>query len=200
MSQDWDGVDATLTEIARRQKPDKDIEFIELYTKYLEPLRHSAIRLLEIGVDYGGSIRMWDEYFGPQGRIFAIDIDKRVEKYMPEGTKLFLGNQLDGKFLSDVGVQAGPFDIIIDDGGHRSDHQITSFKTLWPFLKKGGLYIIEDLQFAWKGPPPKREPTLNVMGFLHVLACETAKSVEGNTYGIHGVHFYNHIAFVEKSK
>ncbi len=39
--------------------------------------------------------------------------------------------------------------MIIDDGSHISEHIITSFKTLFPHLKKGGLYFVEDLHAGW---------------------------------------------------
>jgi hypothetical protein len=40
----------------------------------------------------------------------------------------------------------GNFDFIIDDGGHRNDQILNSFEKLWPALKTGGYYFIEDLQ------------------------------------------------------
>ena len=46
------------------------------------------------------------------------------------------------RFMAQVG---GDFDIIIDDGSHIVAHQIISFKTLFPYLKSGGIYVIEDL-------------------------------------------------------
>ena len=48
------------------------------------------------------------------------------------------------------------FDIIIDDGSHASYHQQLSFKTLFPTLKSGGIYSIEDLN--WQ--PQEYEATL----------------------------------------
>jgi SAM-dependent methyltransferase len=41
------------------------------------------------------------------------------------------------------------FDIIIDDGSHRHDHQQKTLSALFKFLKPGGLYIIEDLHCAF---------------------------------------------------
>ena len=42
----------------------------------------------------------------------------------------------------------GDFDFIIDDGGHKNPQILASFNTLWPTVKPGGLYFIEDLQFG----------------------------------------------------
>jgi len=48
----------------------------------------------------------------------------------------------------------GPFDIVIDDGSHISQHQIKTFEYCFIHcVKPGGLYIVEDLQTSFYGPP-----------------------------------------------
>ena len=37
------------------------------------------------------------------------------------------------------------FDYIIDDGSHMEQDQIKTFQMLKPFMKEGGVYIIEDI-------------------------------------------------------
>ncbi len=44
---------------------------------------------------------------------------------------------------------AGPIDILIDDGGHEMHQQITSFNYLFPHMRVGGLYFLEDLETSY---------------------------------------------------
>ena len=46
-------------------------------------------------------------------------------------------------------VQEKAFDVIIDDGSHLNQHQIFTFETLYPFVKDGGVYVIEDVQTSY---------------------------------------------------
>src|SRR5207237_7250205 len=41
----------------------------------------------------------------------------------------------------------GPLDLVIDDASHQYEPTRSSFETLFPLLRTGGLYIIED--WAW---------------------------------------------------
>jgi len=62
------------------------------------------------------------------------------------------GDQNDSGLLNKIGRQPGPFDIIIDDGSHVNEHVKTSFRSLFPYVRPGGLYVVEDLQTAyWPG-------------------------------------------------
>lgn len=102
--------------------------------------------ILEIGVSFGSSIKMWDEYFDSKVNIIGIDInEKRFNKseLEKENIKIYLGDQKDINFLQNF--KDIEFDIIIDDGSHRMMDQQISFKELFKFVKNGGLYIIEDL-------------------------------------------------------
>jgi hypothetical protein len=60
-----------------------------------------------------------------------------------------LGDQADRGFLESVVERHGPFDIIVDDGGHTMEQQITSIETLFPSLVDGGVYIVEDCHTSY---------------------------------------------------
>ena len=66
---------------------------------------------------------------------------------------VFAGDQSNVDDLAQVN-QDGPFDIIIDDGGHSMKQQLTTLRTLLPWVKPGGLLILEDLQstYSWQDP------------------------------------------------
>ena len=57
--------------------------------------------------------------------------------------------QADAGFLQKVAGEFGPFDLIIDDGSHVNAHVITTFEVLFPLLKTGGLYVVEDTQTSY---------------------------------------------------
>jgi hypothetical protein len=56
---------------------------------------------------------------------------------------------VDAPKLTSLARELGPFDFIIDDGSHLNAHQIETFGILWPHLKDGGTYIVEDVQTSY---------------------------------------------------
>jgi hypothetical protein len=90
------------------------------------------------------SLQIWQDYFGRKARVVAVDIDPRCRALEAEGSEVFIGDQGNPAFLSDLAERTGPFDIIIDDGSHRMEDLRTSFMTLFPALKSSGLYSVED--------------------------------------------------------
>lgn len=149
-----------LTEIMLKHGSDKAPEppyghhYTPHYHKWFEPLRNQNIVLLEVGVggedtELGGkSLLGWREYF-PYGKIYGIDIyDKRALD--GERLKTFMGSQDDARFLTSVINEIGIPDIIIDDASHINKLTIKTFEILFPKLKKGGIYVIEDLECAYR--------------------------------------------------
>ncbi|MCR4334665.1 MAG: class I SAM-dependent methyltransferase [Patescibacteria group bacterium] len=118
------------------------------YDLMFEKYKNRQLRLLEIGIQGGGSLYTWKEFF-PQAKIIGIDIDESCKQYEGENVKIYIGSQEDGDFLKMVEKNEGPFDIVIDDGGHTMKQQIITFKTLFPLLKEGGIYVIEDLHTSY---------------------------------------------------
>lgn len=126
--------------------------YLDIYDATLGPWMGKPVSFLEIGVYKGGSLRLWRNFFAPEARLTFIDIDPACQALKIPGTEIRIGDQADPAFLGKLAAERGPFDIIIDDGGHKMDQQITSFRTLWPALRDGGLYIVEDVHTSyWPG-------------------------------------------------
>lgn len=122
--------------------------YIHKYEEWFEPKRNDKINLLEIGVMYGSSLKMWKEYF-PQGQIYGMDIRPHCVKYEEDRIKIFINNATERGLTEGLLFRNGltrEFDIIIDDGSHQIDDQLNTFNILFPQLKKGGIYVIEDIQ------------------------------------------------------
>jgi demethylmacrocin O-methyltransferase len=128
-------------------------DYTPVYQDLMRHARGKPVRLLEIGVGgYAGalggeSLRMWESYF-PRGEITGIDL---YDKTTLSGGRVavFQCSQVDGPKLTALARERGPFDFIIDDGSHHNAHQIETFALLWPHLKDGGIYIVEDVQTSY---------------------------------------------------
>jgi 23S rRNA U2552 (ribose-2'-O)-methylase RlmE/FtsJ len=126
--------------------------YFEIYERFLSPIRRSNPVVLEIGVQLGGSVEMWRYYFGPATRIYGIDINPDAKQQEDIITKVFIGDQQDRSFLQSVLREIGTPNVVIDDGGHTANQQITAFEELYPALSEDGLYFVEDTHTSlWGG-------------------------------------------------
>lgn len=103
-------------------------------------------RMLEIGVDRGGSLQMWRKHL-PEATIVGLDINPDSARHddPQRGIHVRIGDQTDVRFLGAVVDELGPFDTVLDDGGHTPKQMIGSFRYLFPRLRPGGVYIVEDV-------------------------------------------------------
>ncbi len=123
---------------------------------YEEYLPKEVDDFLEIGVYQGAGILSFQEYYGAgnfyaMNHVYGVHGTASVDALERWGLRVLLCDQGDVECLNKISVQ---FDVIVDDGSHHSDDQIISFKHLFKNnLKKGGLYVIEDvhccLQYFW---------------------------------------------------
>ena len=113
-----------------------------VYEKLFAPWRTSSLKILEIGVAGGESLRLLSDAF-PFSEIHGVDIKEPPAHVMeyPHFT-VHVGDAYDYKFNRTL---PGPFDIIIDDGPHTFDSQKYVLEHYWEFLNPGGLLIIEDV-------------------------------------------------------
>ncbi|EMI16073.1 O-methyltransferase [Rhodopirellula maiorica SM1] len=98
---------------------------------------------------------MWLEFFS-QATINGLDISDFSDVEIPRAT-IFQADQSDARRLTEIAEEVGPFDIIIDDGSHASAHQQVTLGALFPYLKPGGLYVIEDTHWQPERSVERRE-------------------------------------------
>ena len=94
----------------------------------------------------GGSLRVWRDYF-TKAQISGIDIAEDC-KFSEDRITTYICDSTD-KSACDRQLNTDMFDIIIDDGSHRADAQLKTFKNFFSRTRFGGLYIIEDLGGGW---------------------------------------------------
>lgn len=185
------------------------------YFFHFKEFRKKPINLLEIGIggyenpqQGGGSLRMWERFFS-KAQIHGIDLYNK--KDLEEGRiHIYTGNQIDRLFLEGISHSVGGFEIIIDDGSHVNEHIIETFKILFPLLKEGGIYVIEDVQTSYWSEyggdslNPDKETTAvgYFKKFIHGLNHAEFKlpSYYPNYFdkNIFGMHFYHNLIFIYK--
>jgi hypothetical protein len=130
--------------------------YFHVYEAVFGSRRTLPMRILEIGVLDGSSLQLWKRYFShPETVIVGIDIEPGCQRLdaPAEGIRVRIGSQDDGAFLTSVVQEFGPFDLVIDDGSHRSSHMIASFNHLFAEgLKTSGIYFVEDLHANYWQP------------------------------------------------
>jgi hypothetical protein len=129
------------------------LHFTTIYGDYMEKIRFNRLRILEIGIGSGPSLKMWYDYF-PNSEIHAIDVANQ-STMNNERVTTHICDQSKRNDLENLMEKIGSFDIIIDDGSHVITHQQISLGTLFKHLNKNGQYWIEDLHTSdaevWQG-------------------------------------------------
>jgi SAM-dependent methyltransferase len=180
--------------------------YFDIYHRHLEKFRNRDVRVLEIGVFSGGSLKMWREYLGAKALVYGVDIDPACRVHEDESTAIYIGNQGDRQFWRLFKAKVPQIDVVIDDGSHFPWEQILTFKELFPVLSPGGVYICEDVHGDGNG----------FASFIHGLAdslnsghftqdpddparCLSIKA-NGAQAVVHSVSLYPLVAVVEKRK
>jgi len=122
--------------------------FMSDYERIFAPFREHAVRLLEIGVAYGGSCELWSDFFShPDARVIGLDLalpDLMEDQHANSRVTLHKCDQNDSEGLRAIASRYGPFDIVIDDGRHRYAETLNCYRHLVDYVRAGGYYVIED--------------------------------------------------------
>lgn len=125
---------------------DKWSAYFPVYERVLGPLRDKPLSMLEIGVQNGGSLEVWSEFFPEATVIVGCDVDERCRqlRYDDERIRLVIGDVTSDGTREQILAHSPAFDVVIDDGSHISNDMLHSFLTFFPRIKPGGLFIVED--------------------------------------------------------
>ena len=120
--------------------------YLEAYERVFKPKRHDPVRIVEIGVFTGGSLRAWADYFDhAESEIIGLDINPHLVRFDLSTPKIKT-MILDATNREAVNRLEGSFDFVIDDGSHALRDQMASYLLLKSKMRPGGAYIIEDIQ------------------------------------------------------
>jgi hypothetical protein len=138
----------------------KSKKLVDQYAKFWMPRQDfRADNILEIGIWQGGSVAFWFECFHPMKHVALDRAKERKSDYLSnyiksrgleDNIKLFWEtDQSNSERLRAIVQQEfrGLLDMVIDDASHLYAPTKASFETLFPLLRPGGLYVIED--WSW---------------------------------------------------
>ena len=184
----------------------KWLHYFDIYERHFARFRDRPIKMLEIGVHGGGSLRMWRDYFAPGSTIVGIDINPECKQHEGRDIDVHIGSQNDPDFLLEVADKYGEFDILLDDGSHVNEHVITTFDTLYGRVASDGVYLVEDMHTSywpkWGGGLRKAgtfiEHAKNRIDDLNAVHVRKGLEVGDFTRSTDSITFYDSIVVFEK--
>lgn len=198
--------------------------YLPVFERSLLQYRDQPISMLEIGVLNGGSLELWGKYFSNAKLIFGCDTNPDCAnlKFEDPRIHLLIGDATQEDVIDRLALLSSKFDLVIDDGSHRSMDIIRSFVHLFPRLTSDGLYVVEDLHASyWDQYEGGLYHPYSSMSFFKRLAdvinhehwgvaCARSKPLEGiaNHLGIsfdeqmlaslHSIEFVNSMCLIRK--
>ncbi len=204
---------------------DKWSSYLALYESVLGPLRQSVRTLLEIGVQNGGSLEIWAQYFAKAKHIVGCDIDAKCADLQFEDSRIHV--VVDSAIVAatrDKVARVSPaFDVVIEDGSHVPKDVIAAFLYYWPMITPGGVFIAEDLHCDYfpghEGGIARRNLSNRFFAELvHIINLEHWRGVQSISHllrdfasrelieqarladSIASISFHNSVAVIRKAK
>ena len=180
--------------------------YFPVYERHFSSWRNRALTFWEIGVLKGGSLEMWQRFFGPFARIVGLDIDPACKSSEKHGIHVRIGDQSDPAFLDAVCQEFGVPDIVMDDGSHYMHDLWNTFSHIYPKMGKNAIYALEDLQTCYwdeyGGGLDRPETFINrAKGLIDELnADQTRGAITPTkfTRSTYSICFYDSLVVIEK--
>ncbi len=187
----------------------KWLHYFEVYDRHFAKYRNKAPIVMEIGVFRGGSMQMWKDYFGKGAQIIGVDIEEKTKSFEEEQIHIEIGSQADRDFLRRLKSKYPRIDILIDDGGHTMEQQITTFEEMFCHISMDGVYLCEDLHTSYwkeygggyKCPDSYIEYSKNFIDYLHAwFSTDPALQESRYSRSMHSLHYYDSMLVIEKRR
>ena len=182
--------------------------YFEIYDRHFSRFRGTDVYIVEFGVFHGGSLKMWKQYFGPNAKIFGIDINPHCKKIEEDQIEIVIGDQENREFLRSLRDKIPKIDILIDDGGHTMQQQIATYEELFPHIDLNGVYLCEDLHTSYwlefgggyKKCGTFMEYSKNFIDYINAWhSVRTSRlNVTKFTKSVHSLHYYDSVLVIEK--
>lgn len=166
----------------------KTRDFVETYVRLAS---EKPQYVLELGIYQGGAIVLFERLFRPK-RVVGIDLSTKpipaLDRYIERGSVIrpYLGtSQADRQRLDEILSSEFPdgIDLIVDDASHQYGLSRMSFEICFPYLKPGGLYILEDWSWSHdvasgsEAHPWQHAPALTNLVFEWVVSIGCTSSI-----------------------
>ena len=182
--------------------------YLSVYDRHSNRFRATARTFLEIGVCHGGSLQIWKRYLGGGARVHGIDILEICSVVEEPGIQVHVCDTANRASIIGVLEKIGPLDIVVDDGSHLGDHQRRCFEEIFPRMREGGVYMVEDVQCSyWRefGGGYRQRGTFveyakDLIDRMHVwyISDERIDSDEWFARNIRSINFYDGMIVIEK--
>ena len=180
--------------------------YFPIYERHFSRWQNRSLVFWEVGVYGGGSLQMWQRYFGPNAVIVGLDINPECREHATRGINVRIGDQADPVFLASVIEEFGVPDVVLDDASHHMKLTWDMFEFLYPKLPKNGVYMVEDMHTSYW---PKWGGGLNVADTFinrckHLIDELNAEHTKGElpvtdfTRTTDSISFYDSIVAFEK--
>jgi SAM-dependent methyltransferase len=184
----------------------------DLIAGYEDCLTGEYNEVLELGVMKGGSCALFEAMFTPRNHL-AIDVygfpgdglAELTDYVAQKGRNFRVDYQTSQSDIPRIlqlwnemtGVNAPTFDLVIDDASHSYGLSLASFNGLFPLLKPGGVYALEDWGWAhWAGPWQETSNSEFNSPSLSNLVVHAALSVTGGNGMIKSIQVTPNTTFI----